>query len=330
MAMALLCALLGASGLVVVFEGLDRRVKTVKDANLILPAPVCAAIPQALGSVTPKVLPRVAEYQPLSLHAEAYHFLALRLLNAQKEPIRSLMVVATKLGQGGTNTIANLGIGLAQAGKRVLIVDANVRTPQVHEVFGLPNEVGFTSLLQNPLDQEISSAVHQTSIPNLSVVTSGPPSSNPWGMLRSRRLVDLAERFTEMADYVLYDTPSAVSFTDALNLTPIMDAAFLCVRALEPITGLEAQLIDSLKEAHVTVLGSILTDVPAPLLETYANYQQYYPMAVRSALTAEEETPNGAGIHAERTASLALPGEESASRNGHGSDGVIESVRTEI
>jgi capsular exopolysaccharide synthesis family protein len=299
--MALLCALLGSSGLVIAFDGVDRRIKTVKDANLTLPVSVYAAVPQPLGQVTANVLPRVAELQPLSLHSESYHFLARRLLsNAREKGVRSIMAVTTKVEQGSTSIVVNLGITLAQAGKRVVIVDANVRNPQIHDVFHLPNHFGFTNLLEDFKESSWTSALHLTSVPNLSVIGSGPASGNPWQMVRSRNLRELSDHLLEVADYVLYDTPSAVTFTDALNLAPIVDAALLCVRALEPLSGMEEQLVEWLKEENVTLLGSILTDVPASLLDNYKNYQYYYPRSDRLPSSASSSLASAVSEGSER------------------------------
>jgi Mrp family chromosome partitioning ATPase len=82
---------------------------------------------------------------------------------------------------------------------------------------------------------------------------------------------------------VLYDTPSALAFTDALNLARAVDAAFLCVRALEQTSGAERRLVELLEQANVAVLGSVLSDVPASVLDSYENYLTYYPTDSSSA-----------------------------------------------
>jgi hypothetical protein len=103
----------------------------------------------------------------------------------------------------------------------------------------------------------------------------------------------VSHRLRDLADYVLYDTPSALTFTDALNLTPIVDGAYLCMRALEPPTGAEQRLIDALEKANVTVLGSVLNDVPASVLDSYQNYQRYYPTSGGALPASVESTGNG-------------------------------------
>jgi Mrp family chromosome partitioning ATPase len=113
-------------------------------------------------------------------------------------------------------------------------------------------------------------------VPNLTVITSGAIPYNPWEMFRSQRVSEVSNYLLKHYDYVLYDTPSALIFTDALNLAPVVDAAFLCVRAQEPLTGAEGRLIELLNQANVSVLGSVLNNVPLSVLEGYSNYQRYY------------------------------------------------------
>jgi capsular exopolysaccharide synthesis family protein len=274
--LAFLGALLGTSAVVVALDSVDRRLKTVGQAELALPARVIAAIPQPTGAVSYSGLARATELQPSSLHSEAYRFLGLHLLSPRGPRIRSLMVLSAKAEQGSTTTVTNLAITLAQAGKKVILVDANVRTAELHQVFETPNELGFTDLLQNPSNSLLEQALQPTSVANLQIITSGPMTNNAWQLFRSENLIEVSRKLHERADFVLYDTPSALIFTDALNLAPVVDAAFLCVRALEPLTGAEQRVVELLEQNNVSVLGSVLNDVPTAVVEGYHNYQHYY------------------------------------------------------
>jgi polysaccharide biosynthesis transport protein len=298
---ATLCALLGTSGVVIALDAIDSRVKTVKEAEIALPAPILAAIPQAVGSMTTAMLPRAAELAPLSLHSEAYRFLCHHLLSARGRRISSLMVVAAKAEQGTTDTATNLGIALAQAGKRVVIVDANIRSPQVHQVFGLSNGFGLTDLLSRFEPDALDRALQPTPVTNLRIIAAGPASGNPWELFRSQNLMDLSHRLRDVADYVLYDTPSALAFTDALNIAPAVDAAFLCVRALEPLSGVEQRVVELLEQENVTVLGSVLSGVPAASMDSYRNYQHYYGAGGSAGLVTAgiaNKQGNSATVHA--------------------------------
>lgn len=283
--LAALCALIGTSGLIIALDSVDRRLKTVNEAEQVLPARVLAAIPQPEGQLSYSELARISELQPRSLPAESYRFLGLHLLSAAGPNVRSLMALSAKAEQGSTTAITNLAITLAQAGHKVVLVDANIRTPELHQVFNTENEFGFSDLVMDPTVSSFEKAMTATSVPNLRIITSGRTPDNPWELFRSENLVGVSDRLREMADYVLFDTPSGTLFTDALNLAPIVDAAFLCVRAFETPSGAEQRLIDLVNQSNVTVLGAVLNHVPASMVAGYENYQHYYAPALRS-LTA--------------------------------------------
>ena len=271
--LAMLAALIVSSGLAIAFDSMDRRLKTVQEAESALPARVLAAIPAPTGDITMRNLPRVTEKFPLSPHAEAYRFLAQHFLNAQGKPMRSLLTISARPGQGSTNTIANLGITLAQSGHRVILVDANTRNPQLHEIFEIPNDFGLTNALESPDIFAIKRALRPTAVPNLWVMPSGPASGNPWELFSSQRLAEVGKFLLERADYVLYDAPPATTFTDTLNLATVADAALLSARALEPLTGEEARLVERFEQAGTHVMGSVLSHVPLSLLESYRTLQ---------------------------------------------------------
>lgn len=277
LALAFLCSLIGSCALVLGLDIIDRRLRTVEQAELILPAPVISAIPLPMGGVTNATLARAAELHPLSPHSEAYRFLAVHLLDPSNRDTRSLMVLSAKADQGSTNTVTNLGITLAQAGQRVIIVDANVRSPHLHSVFGTANEQGFSTLVRRPDAASFERAIKATSVPNLRIITSGPTPDNPWELFRSQNLREVAGRLKDLADFIIYDTPSALAFTDVMNLTSVVDGAFLCVRALEAPSGGEQRIVEMLEKANVKILGSVLNDVPATVLSSYESYQHYYP-----------------------------------------------------
>jgi capsular exopolysaccharide synthesis family protein len=275
MVVAGLSALLCTMALIIVLNSFDRRVRSIHQAELALPVRLLASIPSPQRPLSPAEIARVTDLHPQSMCSEAYRFLGLHLLNGTPNDVRSIMVLAAKSEQGSTATLTNLGYTLAQAGKRVMLVDANIRTPEMHTVFDVNNKVGFTDLLKSPDRERLAEAVHKTSNPNLHFITSGAAPKNAWQLFRSENLERLSKLLRENADYILYDTASSLMFTDALNLAPIVDAAILCVRALEPLTGAENRLIDLLEKNDVSVLGSVLCGVPSNVVEGLQSYQDY-------------------------------------------------------
>jgi capsular exopolysaccharide synthesis family protein len=225
------------------------------------------------------------------------------------------MVLSAKAEQGSTTTISNLGITLAQAGKRVVIVDANTRTPELHRVFDLPNTFGFMDLLQKSDQGSLARALQPTPVPNLYAISSGSAPDNPWELFRSDNLDAVSQKLRGFADFVLYDTPSAAIFTDALNLAPVADAAVLCVRALQPLSGGEQRIIDLLGEAQVPVLGCVLNDVPAAVFESYPHYKRYYAALPDVPADAETAHVQVATDQSAEPSLMALPRDDNSDRS---------------
>ena len=148
---AILLGLVVGLGIVVAVETLDTRVRTATDAAELLELPVTGIIPRIVADGAPR-LPSALLTQnlPMSPFAESYRFFATEvLLDARADETRSIMIATAKPNQGGTSTICNLAITLAQAGKRVVLVDADLRRPSLHKLFAVPNDHGLADLLRN-------------------------------------------------------------------------------------------------------------------------------------------------------------------------------------
>lgn len=271
--LAALATMVCVGTLVVALDSVDKRVKTVRQAEQALPCGILAVIPQPDEALLAPSMARITQTRPHSMCSEAYRFLGFHILSAPMASVRSIMCLAAKPDQGSTSTLCNLAVTLAQAGRRVVIVDANIREPQIHRVFDGANQIGFTDLVQHPTQDLLNSVLKPTGIDGLMFIPSGPTPENPWQLFRSDALEEISRLLRDAADYVLYDTPSSLLYTDALNLAPIMDAAILCVRAFEPLTGAEQRLVNLLESQGVPVLGCVLSDIPAKVLESYSNYE---------------------------------------------------------
>ena len=271
---AILSTVVGV-GLAITLDSLDNRIRTTPDVERLLGLPVTALIPTSLDS-TDTGLARVVYTQPLSPIAEAYRFLRTDLLlSSEAVGAKSIMVATAKPGQGGTCTVANLGISLAQDGKRVVVVDGDMRRPSLHRIFKAQNGQGLSNILSNEMDLE--DVILSTEIENLLIIPAGPTPSNPSELLGSERMKGLLHSLTEHADYVLLDTPSAVAFTDAVVLSRIVDGVLLVVRAQQVPRGAELQVRDLLNKANATILGVVLNDVQPEMVDSYYYHSHYYP-----------------------------------------------------
>jgi capsular exopolysaccharide synthesis family protein len=284
--MGALLSLIAGVGLAITLESLDNRIKTNLDAEKLLGLPVTTLIPRSLESNSSSLAREVFD-NPLSPVAEAYRFLRTDfLLSAKEVDARAVMVATAKPGQGGTSTVANLGISLALDGKRVVLVDADMRRPSLHAIFKATNELGLSNVLSN--ERDLEEVILGTEVDNLFLIPAGPMPSNPSELLGSGRMRMLVQKLTEYADYVLFDTPSAVAFTDAVVLSQIVDGVILVVRAQQVPRGAELQVRNLLNKANANILGVVLNDVEPEYVDSYYFHSHYYPdtgLKKRKALT---------------------------------------------
>ena len=254
---------------------LDNSVQTIPDAEKLLGMPVSAVIP-AMPPGDPRRQTRLTVSDPLSPIAESYRLLRTDLLfTAEDKPFKSLMAATAKPGQGATTTICNLAVALATVGKRVILIDADLRRPKLHAFFNVSNETGLTSLLRD--ECELEEALKVTDIDNLLVLPSGPLPLNPAELLASQKMRALHERLKPHTDFVLVDTPSAIAFSDSSILASYLDAVMIVVRAQETPRGSEIQLKNLLNKARANVVGVVLNGVKPQLVDSYYYHAAYYP-----------------------------------------------------
>lgn len=289
----ILLGLIVGLSIVVAVETLDTRVRTATDAAELLELPVSGIIPTIPtngGPPSPSAL--ISHNSPMSPFAESYHFLATEvLLDSKAADTRSIMVATAKPNQGGTSTICNLAITLAQAGRRVVLIDADLRRPSLHKLFRVPNDLGLADVLRD--NAAVMACMKTTPVDNLALMTAGSNIDNPWALLRNSRLAVLIEELKQVADYVLVDVPSAIVFADAATVASIVDSILVVVRANESPRGSEFQIKGLLNKANANILGVVLNDVPAEEVDSFHYYANYYsaPGVLRGGSRRPGATP---------------------------------------
>jgi capsular exopolysaccharide synthesis family protein len=272
---AFMVSLLLSSGIILGLDMMDVSIKTPFDAERMLDVPVNGIVPR-LDGPSRAMLPMVTHKLPASPHAESYRFLGTDILLSASgdDPFKSLMVATAKPGQGGTSTICNLAITLAQAGQSVVLVDADLRRPSLHRIFNLENEQGLTTVLGN--GRLPSDVLQRTEVENLYVMTGGPQTDNAWKLLRSAKMKDVILDLSRDFDFVLFDTPSAVVFADAATLATMVDGVLLVVRAHEAPSGSELQVKNLLNKTKARIVGVVLNDMPAQQVDSARFFNHYY------------------------------------------------------
>ncbi len=252
-------ALLLVSGLIFVYEYLDDGIKDPEEVTATLGLPTLGQIEKMRGGADRRSFYRLAALlNPRSPTAEAYRTLRANLAFAAIDrPMRSLLVASAVPGEGKTVTAANLALVMAQSGRRVLLLDADLRRPGVHEIFNLTSTRGLTDLIRSPaLDP--SSLVQATEQPNLSVLTTGLLPPNPTEVLASQRTRTLVETLAGSYDMLVVDSPPVELFADAQVLSSFLDGTVLVV---ETRRGRRTQIRhanEALERAGATVLGVVL------------------------------------------------------------------------
>jgi capsular exopolysaccharide synthesis family protein len=200
---------------------------------------------------------------PRSPIAEAYRTLRtnLEFSNLDKS-LRSLLVTSAGAEEGKSTTLANLAVALAQGGKQVILVDADLRRPTQHQIFGIKNAPGLSDLVRDE-SMLANPPLQDTAVPGLKVLASGPLPPNPAEILGSARMREILAALLERADMVLFDAPPMLAVTDAAVLSSRVDGVLLVVSAgktkRENAKKAQAQL-DKIK---ARVIGAVVNNVKA-------------------------------------------------------------------
>jgi len=204
--------------------------------------------------------------QPRSAVSEAYRTLRTSIdFAGLDKPIKTLLVTSASPEEGKSSTLANLAVVSAQEGKRVIVVDCDLRRPSLHSIFNLSNTEGLTTALMNA-EALKSPPLQGVGIDGLSVLTSGPIPPNPLELLGSRRLADLLAALAEQADLVMVDAPPVVAVADAAVLASKVDAVLLVVQAGRAKRDYVERAKSVLEKANARIIGAALTNVQADSL----------------------------------------------------------------
>ena len=199
-----------------------------------------------------------------SLVAEAFRATLTSILFVGENGSRPRVVVLTSANasDGKTTITSNLAIAMAEVRNNVLIIDADLRRPRMHELFGVTNERGLSDLLKEPIlsDEAIAKAIQPTRVPGVSVLTSGVPTHTAANLLYSPSLIELLAKLKKQYDMVLIDTPPMLQMTDARLVARLADAVVLVARAGQTTRDAILAAYQRLSEDRIRVLGTILND----------------------------------------------------------------------
>lgn len=254
---AVLGLLLGL-GLAVLRELLDTTVKTGADVEAVTGAPMMADIAFDARATKRPLITSLESHAP---RVEAFRVLRTNMQFVDVDKASKVFAVTSSVpGEGKTTTACNLAITLAQAGERVLMVDGDLRRPQIATMFDLEPAVGLTSVLIGSIDLE--DAYQETNIENLTVLSSGKVPPNPSELLQSQAMGEVLDRARKEFDIIVMDAPPLLPVTDAALLASQSDGALVVVRHSKTTRDQLRHSIERLSAVDAKVLGLVFNMVP--------------------------------------------------------------------
>lgn len=264
---------------------LDSTIKSPEDVEYILGATFLGLIPEFdQQNTAPRPRKRgslrhpelVVHEEPMSGVSEASRSIRTNLMfMAPDKPFQTLLVTSAGPSEGKTTVACCIAIAMAQAGKRVLLIDCDLRRPRIHRIFrgrGVDAGPGLTSAL---LDEKRDDFTLTTEVPNLSVIPAGPIPPNPSELLHSERFRAFIEKMKGRFDQVIIDSPPSVAVTDAVILSTMVDSVVLVVRAHKTTKELAKHGVRLLRDVAAPLTGVVLNGVNVNR-EEYDYWYKYY------------------------------------------------------
>ncbi|WP_077597039.1 CpsD/CapB family tyrosine-protein kinase [Oceanobacillus kimchii] len=224
-----------------------------------------------LSNINNKMRHLITKINPRSPISEQYRTIRTNLQFASVDhEIRSILLTSAGPSEGKSMTTANLAIVYAQQGKRVLLVDADLRKPTIHYTFRLDNLRGLSNILVGETSRQ--DAVESSDVENLDLISCGPIPPNPSELLGSKRMQFFIEEAKQHYDVVIFDMPPVLAVTDAQVMSNFVDGAILVVRSKRTENEAANKALEALEAVNANVLGAVLNDRD----KKDANYYYYY------------------------------------------------------
>lgn len=272
--LALVLGLLGGVGLAFLLAFLDNTVRTPEELERLVHLPSLGLVPK----VDTKRLPDEVKIDLLSHQmrdkdlSEAFRSIRTSLMFASPggaPPV--IQVTSTSQSEGKSTTTANLAIVLAQTGVSVLLVDADLRAPRLHKIFGVPRGPGLTEYLVKGELEEF----YPTGIDKLSLLAAGTPPPNPAELLSSSKMNRLLEKLAGQFDYVIVDSVPVLGLADAVVMSTKVKGVVMVAAAGQIGKGALREAVKRLRTVRAPMLGAVLNMIE-PNSSEYGYYSRYY------------------------------------------------------
>lgn len=274
-AIALFLGLMLGVGLALLRNWVDQRMRTAEEISIVLGVPILGIVPSMSRRQSIVARGQKVYRDSNSRVAEAYRTIRTAVFfGVPKGEAKTILVTSPAAGDGKTTLVSNLGIALAQAGQKTLVLDADFRKPMQHKIFEVNHEeIGLSSVLAGTMTLE--EAIQPTEVKGLELLTCGPDVPNPSEILNSESFAKLLEDLSNTYDRVIIDSPPAMPVTDSQILAAVSDITLLVLRAEKSNRKISQQARDGLMSVGARILGVVVNDVPKSSSYGYYGYYDY-------------------------------------------------------
>jgi capsular exopolysaccharide synthesis family protein len=287
-ALAGMVGLMLAAGIVFLVEYLDDTLKTPEDVERALGVPV-------LGFVAEMNLPKKHSEdvyilrQPRSPVSEAFRSLRTNIeFAAVEKPIRTVLVTSTGPSEGKTTIATNLAAIFSQNKKRVVLLDADLRRPHIHRMFGLANRKGLSNLFIST-ERTFNVGRVRKDMPSLLVISSGAPPPNPAELLGSAKMGQILDEISRHVDVAVIDTPPSL-VADAQVLAARVDAVLFVIQPGVTRTDMAMAALESLRRSGARIVGVVMNRIPKNRSYYYGGYKYYSAYGRNKKYYSHKET----------------------------------------
>lgn len=276
---------------ILLLEYLDDTLKDADGVQRVLNLSTIGAITRMSG------IRRGADHlitlsQPRAPISEGYRVLRTNLrFTGLENPSGALLITSAGPGEGKTTTAANLAIVMAQAGRRVILLDADLRRPSVHSYMGLSNNVGLSSLF---LEEGATpdQVIQPTQVEGLRVITSGPLPPNPAELLDSKQMAQILKTLRAEADMVIIDSPPVLAVADAAIIGSRCSGAVLILDSGKTRTEMCKRAVERLRQTNIRLFGVVLNKLSFRRASGYYSYYYYYYSSDKQPVNVKQRVAN--------------------------------------
>jgi capsular exopolysaccharide synthesis family protein len=276
--MAGLLGLLIGFGLALLLHQVDSRLRTRDEVYEALRMPVVAEVPKLSRADRESGRILVAD-EPHGVYADGYRTARAAVMHTASQDVGSIgsgptplhrnrargarvvLVTSAQASEGKTTSIANLAASFAETGQSVIVLDADLRSPDLHRLFDVPQGAGISDFLYDPSSTQLSALARPTSVPGVKIITAGTQLAHPASL--ATRMGVLVEQSRKLADVVLIDTAPLLAASDVFDLLPIVDTVLFVVRSGRLTESAGQRVSEFLGRFHVPVTGAILIGTPS-------------------------------------------------------------------